>query len=93
MAMELKNKNLKTDMMLTDAELDLIAGGELDWYYRSDKAELEDGTVVEGYLLEAENKSSGTTVATRFIAKKDFERFKKAHRDDNFFYGYLKPTV
>lgn len=93
MTKELKNKNLKTDMMLTDDELDLIAGGRIDWYFRPDKAEYEDGTVEEGYLIEGENKEKGTLVATRFVAKKDFDKFKKMHREDNFISGYLKPQA
>lgn len=93
MTKEFKNKNLKTDMMLTDEELDLIAGGRIDWYFRSDKAEFADGTTMEGYLVEGEDAEKGTLVATRFIAKKDFEKFKKIHREDNFFNGYLKPQA
>ena len=86
MTKELKN----TDMLLTDAELDAIAGGKIDWYYRPDVNVRSDGTSVEGYLIEGENHETGATVATRFIEKDQLTAFKKKFPGDNFFKGSLK---
>lgn len=91
MTMEQKNKDLKAEMMISDAELDLVAGGAT-WYYYEDTAQI-NGKSVDGYLMEAEDTKTGKVICTRFIEKGELENFMRARSKDDFFKGYLKPEA
>ena len=90
------NEILKEELM-TDTELDLIAGGKgISWYYRPESMKMEDENtpgkmnIVKGYIVDGEVDKTGEAVASRFFDKPSFEKFRKNHADDRFYRGALR---
>lgn len=79
---------------MTDVELEGVAGGNIDWYYRKDQMPLDpedpNSPVIDGFQFEGEDPVTGTIVHSRFMSTKAFSDFRKQHREDNFFMGSLE---
>ncbi len=86
------------DCILTDDELDLVAGGmNYDWYYTEDVLTYPDPkdskkTIVkEGYRVTGRNQTTGGLLRTMFIAKGSWRQFVKNHGGDSFLEGDPAP--
>ena len=82
--------------LMTDTELDLVAGGEgRDWYYRPETTEVEDHDnpgkkiISKGYIVEGEYQATGAKISTRFLTVDSFDRFRRNNADDCFYEGSL----
>ena len=89
------NEILKEELM-SDTELDLIAGGKgRDWYFRPETQEVEDHNnpgkkiINKGYILEGEYQATGAKIHSRFMTTDSFDKFRKNNPDDAFYEGAL----
>ncbi len=88
---ENKMEKIMEDCEMSDTQLEQVAGGRREYYYRPaylDETDENGNTVkVKGYKFEFRDSISGSKSATHFMEEKDFQKYREAHQEWDFQYG------